>query len=138
MIVIDCSIVISSFLPDEFNKYADEVFTRIETCQDEAVVPFLFYAECFNTLLMAYKRKRINTYCFDEYTQLISKLPFEVDTVSVAPSIYLTVCELCKNHNLTYYDALYLELAIRRNIPLATLDKTLSQAAEKHGLFYKL
>jgi predicted nucleic acid-binding protein len=39
-----------------------------------------------------------------------------------------------KLHSLTGYDEAYLELAIRRRLPLATLDKQLSRAARAEGL----
>lgn len=39
-------------------------------------------------------------------------------------------------HNLSFYDASYLDLAKRRNVPLATLDKKLHDAAIKENLAY--
>lgn len=44
------------------------------------------------------------------------------------------VVELSLAHELTAYDASYLELAIRRNARLATLDKALIAAAETAGV----
>ena len=41
---------------------------------------------------------------------------------------------LCRTHDLTSYDATYLELAIRRNLPLATLDSDLRKAAISLGI----
>jgi predicted nucleic acid-binding protein len=41
---------------------------------------------------------------------------------------------LMDRFNLTAYDATYLELALRRNLPLATLDKELFAAARQAGV----
>jgi len=41
---------------------------------------------------------------------------------------------LAAQHGLTTYDAAYLELAIRRGLPLATLDVSLARAARAEGV----
>ena len=41
---------------------------------------------------------------------------------------------LAFEHSLTFYDALYLELASRRQLSLATLDGDLSRAARSAGV----
>jgi predicted nucleic acid-binding protein len=41
---------------------------------------------------------------------------------------------LGRTHGLTSYDAAYLELAMRRGLPMATLDKELKSAASKVGV----
>lgn len=138
MIVVDCSILISALLPDENNQYANEVCRRIEEYEEEVIVPFLFFTECFNTLIMSLRRNRINQYFYEEYSNVISNLPFDIDTITINPLNKNSVSQLCFDHNLTFYDALYLELSIRQNIPLATLDKALIKAANSNDLLYKL
>jgi predicted nucleic acid-binding protein len=57
----------------------------------------------------------------------------EVDDQSAA-QIFTHVLPLCRAHHLTSYDAIYLELAVRRQLPLATLDDALRKAAKKLGV----
>ena len=42
--------------------------------------------------------------------------------------------DIARAHGLTVYDATYLEVAIRRSLPHATLDRRLSKAAEAVGI----
>ena len=42
--------------------------------------------------------------------------------------------DIARSHNLTVYDAAYLEVAVRRSLPLATLDQRLSKAADAIGV----
>ncbi|MCY4475638.1 MAG: type II toxin-antitoxin system VapC family toxin [Chloroflexi bacterium] len=42
--------------------------------------------------------------------------------------------QLARTHRLTFYDALYLELAVRRSAQLATLDRNLAAAASNEGV----
>jgi predicted nucleic acid-binding protein len=44
------------------------------------------------------------------------------------------VRQLAQTHQLTAYDAAYLESALRYNLPLATLDIELKQAARAAGV----
>ena len=39
-----------------------------------------------------------------------------------------------RRHSLTIYDAVYLEIAIRRSLPMATLDRELVNAARLEGV----
>lgn len=55
-------------------------------------------------------------------------LPEAVDTQADAAAWSATL-ELAEAHRLTIYDAAYLELALRRKLPLATLDRSLQAAA---------
>jgi predicted nucleic acid-binding protein len=41
---------------------------------------------------------------------------------------------LCRAYKLSSYDAAYLELAIRKSLPIATLDKALKKAAKLAGV----
>ena len=68
-----------------------------------------------------------------EFISLIESLNIEVDNTG-AERAFDSLLPLCRTHQLTSYDALYLELALRRQLPLATLDEPLRQAASALGV----
>ncbi len=52
-----------------------------------------------------------------------------------AESALKATLELGRDYNLAAYDAAYLELAIRRGLPIATSDRRLTEAAKDCGVF---
>jgi len=54
------------------------------------------------------------------------------------PLVFGKVSELADAHNLSVYDATYLELAMRERLPLATKDPPLQTAARKCGVLLLL
>ena len=81
---------------------------------------------------MAERKGRIKPTESDAFISDLSKLGIERD--DEAPDRAFTdLLALCRRHRLTSYDAIYLELAVRRNLPLATLDHALRKAAHKSG-----
>jgi len=101
--------------------------------RDGAVVPALWFVEITNVLGMAERRGRITAAGLQEAMRLLRSLPLIVDG---PPSLDWSepVLELMRAHRLTAYDATYLELALRRTLPLATNDKALRQAAVAGGI----
>ncbi len=59
MIVIDCSVLISSLLPDESDSLAEHVIDQLAANEIQALVPTHFYLECSNVLLMAYIKREL-------------------------------------------------------------------------------
>jgi predicted nucleic acid-binding protein len=55
----------------------------------------------------------------------------EIDSLRVRASALI---ETAQRTHLSVYDATYLELALRRRLPLATLDGNLREAARRAGL----
>lgn len=123
-IVVDCSFVLSTILPDE----EGDLF-EIAAC--EIYVPSIFYLECLNVLMMAKKRRRITEREYTEYAQMISQFLFYVDHYSSTPQSLMTIKSICQNYELTSYDASYVELALRLNATLCTKDKKLAQIFEE-------
>lgn len=68
-----------------------------------------------------------------EFVYRLSQLPIKLDIATLS-DIQLAVAAMSREYKLSDYDAQYLELAIRRNLPVATLDKDLRKAASKAGL----
>lgn len=86
--------------------------------------------EIANALAMAEKRKRSTPAQSDKFLKMLSALDIDVDH-EFASRAFGPLLSLCRAHGLTSYDAAYLDLAARRRLPLATMDKQLATAARK-------
>jgi predicted nucleic acid-binding protein len=82
-----------------------------------------------NSLLVGEKRGRISPDQTRAFLNHLRALQPAVDHPSLE-QVFGTVQMLCRDHGLTPYDALYVELAQRRNCPLATLDQSQMEAEE--------
>ena len=139
MIVVDCSVLIAGLLPDEIEEQAQALLEGLQRGAAVVVVPALFYQEITNVLLMAYRRKRISREVLSQYLDVVAMLPLRIDTAaSTRSSTMKTVCELAEKYGLTTYDASYLELAIRLDLPLVTLDSDLYNAALEVGVAHQM
>ena len=127
-LVPDVSAILSQALDDEDATYAEQVIESIAA--DEALVPTLFWFEIRNALLMGERRKRITPAGTASFLADLALLPFEVDDLPREGLVF----ELARRHDLTIYDAAYLELAQRKQLPLATVDRALIKAAKKVGV----
>ncbi len=79
-------------------------------------------------LEMGVRRKRYPAQERDGHLADLGELSSRTDGQTAAHAWGRTL-ELAERHNLTVYDAAYLELALRRRLPLATLDRELREAA---------
>lgn len=123
--VLDCSVAISWFMPDE--SFGIDFLNQI--AEKGAIVPSLWSLEIGNVLLIAERKKRITLEQRQKALHILTELPIVVDAMT-ANHAWLETMELAERHDLTLYDASYLELALRRSLPLATFDKSLKKAAE--------
>jgi predicted nucleic acid-binding protein len=103
-------------------------FTRIRG--DEAIVPSLWWFEVRNILVVNERRKRITEFDTDNFLKQISHLAVRTDRIPDEAA----VLRLARTRRLTVYDAAYLELAHRENLPLATLDAHLARAARAENV----
>jgi predicted nucleic acid-binding protein len=100
---------------------------------ETALVPALWFIEVTNVLALAERKGRISASQSDAFIADLRKLAIERD--DDAPDRAFThLLALCRTHQLTTYDAIYLDLAVRRNLPLATLDDALRKSARKLGV----
>lgn len=76
---------------------------------------------------MAHRRKRISADQIDGFLTRLKALP--VDAAPESPSQILDLPAFARSHGLTNYDAAYLHLAAKSNLPLATTDSELRKAA---------
>lgn len=127
--VLDNSVVVGWFLEDQATPYTDVVSVLLE--QDQAVVPALWELEFANVLRTACRKQRLTA---DEAHQIIEQicaLPIVIDRETPGPAELLA---LALRYNLSSYDAAYLELALRLQIPIATKDEPLQAAAQAAGV----
>lgn len=129
--VLDCSATLAFLLEDEQTPAIASVFDTV--VQDGAVVPFLWRLEVANSLSFSVRRKRIPIAARDRFLGYLQKLDITTDEETNTHAWAATL-KLADLYSLTVYDAAYLELAQRRRLPLATLDKALAHAAHQSGV----
>ncbi|MFT3876318.1 MAG: type II toxin-antitoxin system VapC family toxin [Propioniciclava sp.] len=126
MLVVDSSLLLSSLLPDEAGPDLEELFDSY----DEVTAPWLLWVELRNILLVAERRGRLPAGSAEEILEVIDELGIALDQTPRSAS----VMRLARRHDLSAYDALYLELALHRDATLATLDQRLQKAAAAEGV----
>jgi predicted nucleic acid-binding protein len=125
-LVLDSSITLAWVYSDETTAPVRQVFDALS--QSGAWVPGLWRLEVGNVLEMGVRRKRHDRKFRDATLADLAQLPIQVDGETDKHAWGATLV-LAERHQLTLYDAAYLELAVRRNLPLATLDEDLRRAA---------
>ena len=129
--VLDCSMTMAWVFPDEANESTNAL--RESLLKDYAVVPVLWPIEVGNVLLVATRRGRITEDDWPRIRDDLQALPIDVDPES-CDRVLDTVLPIANEHELSVYDAIYLELALRLGLPLATLDKKLIAAGKTAGV----
>jgi len=129
--VIDSSVALTWCFEDEASPAADRLLAQLT--DTGAVAPSLWPLEVLNGLAMAERRGRLTTLARHEKISFLQALPISLDHETAAQA-WTTTTRLAERYRLTLYDAAYLELAQRLNLPLATLDKELREAARALGL----
>lgn len=126
--VVDNSVVMSWCFKDETNKYADTVLDRLT--ESAAVVPSIWPLEVVNVLLLAERQKRLSESDSIRFITLLSQLPIVVE-YERPEKMMRELLALARAYNLSSYDASYLDLAMRKGFPIATLDNKLIEAARR-------
>jgi len=129
--VVDNSVALAWCFEYEQTEAIMSLLDRV--CDEGANAPQLWPIEALNGLLMAERRKRIDSVLRRRLTGFLQALPIEIDT-ETAGLTWTEIAELAERHRLTSYDATYLELALRLGLPLATTDKALAAAAASAGV----
>ena len=130
-VVVDASVALAWCFPDEASSYADEVLVALEGKQ--ILIPAVWGLEIANAILVGERQKRLGQPEIQLFTALLANLALTQDALSANQSIK-DVLPLAREYGLSAYDAAYLELSIRQNAPLATLDKKLQNAAQRAGV----
>ena len=131
--VVDASVAGAWVLPDEQADAAEALFAQ--ACLPDAGfhAPALFPWEIGNILSTARKRQRIGVDAVELALQTLAATRIQLDA---SPDLHrqLQVARLAQTHELTYYDAAYLELVLRLNGQLASRDRELLDAARTCGI----
>ena len=132
MFVLDASVSAAWLLNDEHSPYADRILKRL-AADAEAVVPPIWRYEMSNILWVGVRRQRLTAAHAEQLTQFLAALPIAVDPASL-DAVPGSVANVAASYELSVYDAAYLELALRRGLPVATLDQRLLAAAKQAGV----
>ena len=129
--VLDCSATLPWVFASEATPATDALLDELAAGR-RAWVPALWHLDVANVMLGARKRGQIDRAGVEKFMSTLRTLEIEVDdeTMSVA---WTRTMGLGESYGLTAYDAAYLELALRRGLPLASLDEPLRKACQKAG-----
>ena len=127
-IVVDASVFLAWCMGDEEEPEAEIAMQRVVA--DGGVVPRIWWYEVRNALLVSERRGRLSP------QQVVDTL---ADSLALGIAFDeehdgSLLLDLARRHGLSIYDAAYLEVAVRRSLPLATLDRRVRAAAEAIGI----
>jgi predicted nucleic acid-binding protein len=122
--VVDASTTACWLMPDEFNPLALHALRLVDG--GDVIAPALWWFEVRNMLIVNERRGRLSIAQSEGALEILQRLKIGLDRAPDEP----VILAFARKHQLTVYDAAYLELAARKNIPLATLDRRLETAAK--------
>ena len=129
--VIDTSVVMPWCFKDEVSEYVDSVLDSLE--HFTAIAPSIWPLEVGNVLLAAERKNRLSEADSIRFIALLSELPISVDQEPPERMIK-EIFALAREHKLSTYDASYLDLAMKKGVPIATLDNRLITAAKRSNV----
>ena len=130
-LVLDASVTLSWCFDDERTEHSLAVLDMIS--ESHAWTPSLWRYEIANGMVIAQRRQRIDETYRDGFFAKLSALDIRRDEEADA-HIWSETTVLASTHKLSIYDAAYLELARRRRLPLATMDRDLAKAAMREDV----
>jgi predicted nucleic acid-binding protein len=126
--IADSSVGVAWAVHSQASAATDELLDRV-AAGTPLVVPTLWPFEVANSLLVLLRRKKMLAEDRDRALGALAQLPLVVN--DEGPRLALgRISELAGEHGLSVYDAVYLELAVRRKLPLASRDEALCKAAQ--------
>lgn len=125
---MDASAILTLAFEDEDQSCGQRVLDAVEAGAN-IIVPSLWPIEVGNGLLVAERRGRLKADALARFVALLKGLSISIDQRSF-PYTMETTLPLARKHNLTVYDAAYLELSLREGIPLASTDGRLVEACK--------
>lgn len=129
--VLDASIALSWCFSDERTSLTDQLLERL--VNEMAWVPSIWSLEITNILVGAERRKRIHYAELVQFLELLNGLSIEIDEETSFKAFH-EILFLAHSEKLTTYDAAYLELAMRKGLPLASKDNDLNRVAKRLGV----
>jgi predicted nucleic acid-binding protein len=129
--VLDNSVALTWCFEDERTPATTALLEQVGEFGAQA--PMLWPLEALNGLLVAERRGRLDASRRQRLAGFLRALPITLD-VDTASQAWTETARLAERFGLSAYDAAYLELAQRRDLPLASLDRALRAAATVLGL----
>ncbi len=129
--VLDASVTLAWLFEDEGGAYALDVLRALQ--DGEAAAPSIWQLEVANGLLTAERHDRLSGGEVQRYGRLLLALPIVIDPGD-RRAAFDEIIAIARRRKLTAYDAAYLHLAMRLDIPLATLNRGLMRAAQREGV----
>jgi predicted nucleic acid-binding protein len=131
LFVLDASYTMTWCFPDRATPNTDEKLERLEAALDSAIVPAIWPIEVANALGKGVVRRKLTENQAQEIWNALRLLPIrESRRLRDVPRLL----GLAVRHNISVYDACYLEEARLVQAPLATNDHGLRDAAELYGV----
>ena len=130
--IVDASVGFAWVYQGQATSETDRLLNEVATGAT-VVVPALWYLEMSNVLLIAQRHHRLTAIQRKAALEKLAAMQFMVDEEGTRHAFGKT-SDLAEKHGLTIYDATYLELALRRSLPLASRDESLKNAAKQCGL----
>jgi predicted nucleic acid-binding protein len=131
--VLDASFAMTWVIEAEQTPASLKHFTALTRREAEALVPALWCDELANVLLTVERARRISAAVVSTWTDYFLALPMIIHPASIEQSL-TEIRPLAQAHGLSAYDASYLHLAMREQVPLATFDRQLIKVAPKVGV----
>ena len=123
----DASVAIAWVHPAQATPETDAMLDRL-AAGDSLVVPALWPLEVANALTVLRRRRKLTLDEARTAIEIIRELPVVIDHEAAAMA-FTRLVDLATQHELTIYDTTYIELATRRQLPLASNDARMKQAA---------
>ena len=130
--VADASVAIAWVHPAQATSETEAMLDRL-VAGDSLVVPALWPLEVANALTVLRRRRKLTPDEARNAIEIIRELPVVIDHEASAIA-FTRLVDLASNYELTIYDATYIELAARRELPLASNDARMKQAAIRSGV----
>jgi predicted nucleic acid-binding protein len=131
--VLDNTVTMAWCFNDEATPFTETLLSRLSSLTDSAIVPALWLYEVVNVTGLAVRKGRITEDKARAFLDSLADLPIKIEDAA-RTRLFTSVMALVGRHKLTAYDASYLELAIRHDLPIAALDNALTKAARESGV----
>jgi predicted nucleic acid-binding protein len=131
--VLDASVALAWFVDRPTVQYAEQV-KQLLLRGNRAVVPALWHLEIANGFITAERRGVLTPSDIAEALQTLDVVIAQAIENSQDAVLLRSVLRTAREFRLTVYDAVYLEIALQRELPLATLDRQLLTAASRAGV----
>lgn len=129
LFVLDCSVSVAWLFEEQASDYTESALDALS--KGYAVAPRWWHVEVLNVLLALERRNRLASGKAVELLRFMQRLPIRLRESNLS---VFELHALAQRHQLTSYDALYLEAALATGLPIATRDKALQQAAIDSGV----